>query len=94
MKKVSILLKCWRFMKMATSYGNVGALLNCRRFMKMLAIWKQIVNEHTSSLLFTTYSCCQQRYEQLWNLFPMVQGTFKTIMLLFSVGNGTLNALR
>jgi hypothetical protein len=48
-----------------------------------------------SGLWFITYSCCQRRYEQIWNLLLMVQGTFMPrYILLFSVGNGAMNALQ
>jgi hypothetical protein len=51
-----------------------------RHLVQLLAIWKQIANgahSSVSGLLFTTYSCWQWRYEQIWNLFLMAQWTFK-----------------
>ncbi len=60
-----------------------------------LAIWKQTVNVAGSSvgdLLFITYRCWQRHYEQIWNLLPRAQWTFKPRMLLFSLVNGAMNS--
>jgi hypothetical protein len=48
-----------------------------------------------SGLLFTTYSCWQWRYEQIWKLFP--NGTvnfFYPKYCFFPVGKVAMNALQ
>ncbi len=43
-------------------------------------LWERIANgAHSSflSLSFTTYSCWQRRYEQIWRLLPFVPWTFE-----------------
>jgi hypothetical protein len=58
--------------------------LQCH-LVRLFAIWKLIANgahRSVSGFLSTTYSC----WRQIWNLFPMAQGTF------FSVADGAMNA--
>jgi hypothetical protein len=52
---------------------SMSALLKFRACLLvfLLSIWKTIANgarSAASELLFTTYSCWQWRYEQIWNL--------------------------